>query len=173
MRKSIYKQSGFTLLELLVALGMIGILVAIGVPAMSDWSQRAQVRSEAQRYVGILNLARSTAIETNQVVSIDSTTNADGGLDMDVFSDADGAGNQAYNGGGGDQYIRRVVGEATSLNIVIAPAGVDVISFDQNGRLMGGQVVQIDIENDNANLGRVIDVNLSGRSTVSEKTFGG
>ena len=47
---------------------------------------------------------------------------------------------------------------------------VDFISFDGDGRLMSA-AIQIDISNDNANLGRLIDINPVGRTFVSEKVF--
>lgn len=167
------KHSGFTLLELMITLGIVGILVAIGVPAMSDVIQRAQVRSEAQKYVGVLSLARSTAISENQAVTIDfGGPGANGLRNVDVFSDTDG--NQAFSGD--DEYITQLELEQSSLNVVIqsppgsAGAAAASVSFDPNGRLIG-TAIRIDIENGNQNLGRLIDVNLIGRATVSEKTF--
>lgn len=170
MHISATKNKGFTLLELLVTIGMVGILLMIGVPAMSDWSQRSQVRSETQKYVGILTLARSTALSNNQVVTVAiADADADGSVDIDIFSDDGGEGNEAF-AGGADEYVRRFEGEATNLIVTLTP-DVDFISFDGNGRLMGGAALQIDVQNDNANLGRIIDINLLGRPTVSEKVF--
>ena len=162
------KQTGFTLLELMVTIGIIGILVGIGVPSISDWIQRSQVRAETQKYVGILSLARSTAITNNQVITVEfAAPDADGSIDIDIFSDDDGAGNEAF--AAGDVYIRQFEGEATTLVTAVMP-DVDFISFDGDGRLMSA-AIQIDISNDNANLGRLIDINPVGRTFVSGKVF--
>lgn len=158
-------QRGFTMLELMVTLVIIAILVALGVPAVSDWTQRAQVRSETQRYVGILSLARSTAITQNQIVSVSI-----GAIqpDMSPFievrtdNDADGV---------FEEVVRRYNSEPTTLNLVTVPANVAVVNFDANGRLLGLNALQLDIENRNQNLGRIVDVNAIGRVTVSEKVF--
>lgn len=163
-------QKGFTLLELLVTITIIGIVVAIGTPAVSSWSQRAQVQSETQKYVGVLSLARSTAISNNQVITIAfAAPDADGSIDVDVFSDSSGAGNTAF-AGGNDVYIRRLEGEASSIAINLMPQ-VNFVSFDANGRLMGGQAIQISITNDNADVGRLININPVGRAAVSEIVF--
>lgn len=172
MKYSTPKQSGFTLLELIVTLGMVAILAAIGIPAMSDWTQRAQVRSETQRYLGILNLARSTAIQTNQVVTIAATANADDSVDINIYGGPNSPGNQAFSAAT-DTLIRTMPGEATGLVIDTDP-NTPYISFDQNGRLLAvglGNTMQLDVMNENENLGRTIVINAVGRATISEMSF--
>lgn len=170
MKQNASKQPGFTLLELITALGILSILAMIGIPAISDWTQRAQVRSETQRYVGVYNLARSTAITTNQIVTIAASQNADDSVDLDIYGGTNSPGNQAFNAAT-DTYIRRMEGQANGLVIDTEP-NTTFISFDQNGRFMGpGGTVQIDVMNENENLGRTIVINTVGRSTVSEMSF--
>ena len=162
-------QKGFTLLELLVTIAIIGIVLAIGTPAVSVWLQRAQIQSETQKYLGTLSLARSTAISNNQAITISFTgPDADRRRFIDVFTDTDD--NQTFSGT--DVFITQLEVEPTSLDISIeSPIGtaVTAISFDANGRLIG-QPAQIDIENDNQDFGRLIDINPVGRAAVSEKT---
>ena len=158
------KQVGFTLLELLITLVIVGILVGLGVPAMSDWIQRSQVRAETQRYVGVLSTARATAIAKNQVISVSAAGNVDGGVDLLVFQDTGGEGNEAMVTA--DETLISSAGEVANLIVTVMPNGV--ISFDGSGRLMGGQTVQITVQDQEASLRRVIDVSLVGRTTVSE-----
>lgn len=57
--------AGLTLVEILVALGVLGILMAIAVPSMADLLERRRVIAAADELAGILNYAKA---ETNSVV---------------------------------------------------------------------------------------------------------
>jgi type IV fimbrial biogenesis protein FimT len=59
--------AGFTLLESMVALGVLGLTLAIGVPAMSGWVQGAKARGAVEFYAEGLALARQLAIAHNSV----------------------------------------------------------------------------------------------------------
>ena len=153
------------MLELLVTIAIVAILVALGVPALSDFTQRAQVRTETQRFVGIISLARSTAITQNQVVTIQVFPAAAGqSAPIEISVDSDGDGNA-------DTLVNRFEAEPTTLNVTTMPAGLNMISFNQNGRLLTPNFFQLAVENQNQNLGRTIVVNASGRSTVTEIEF--
>lgn len=61
---------GFTLLEALVVLALLGILVAMAAPAVSDLRARHQVQAQAEGLLGSLVLARSEALRRQQRVSL-------------------------------------------------------------------------------------------------------
>lgn len=61
---------GFTLLEALVVLALVGILVAMAAPVMSDLRSRHQVQAQAEGLLGSLVLARSEALRRQQRVSL-------------------------------------------------------------------------------------------------------
>lgn len=69
-------QQGFTLIELMIVVAIIGILAAIAVPAYQDYTIRAKV-SEA---MGQLDMAKNTVSEFRQTQGTFPTNNATAGL---------------------------------------------------------------------------------------------
>ena len=66
---------GFTLLELLVALALMGILAAWGLPNFQTLGERSAVTSEINRLQAILTLARNTAITQQSDITVCPTNN--------------------------------------------------------------------------------------------------
>ncbi len=59
------RQRGITMMEVMVSVVIIGILMAIGAPALSNWMQNVQVRSTAESVLTGLQLARAEAVRQN------------------------------------------------------------------------------------------------------------
>ena len=69
------KQSGTTLLELMVVLSIAGILLAIGIPAFSYLAHSSRLSSATNEMVSSLHLTRSEAIKrSSRVVMCTSAT---------------------------------------------------------------------------------------------------
>lgn len=157
---------GFTLLELVVTLGILGVLTAVGIPMMSEWTQRAQVRSETQRVLGALTLTRSTAVTTSNFVTFHRHLNDDGGIDIDIYIDPDAdVLVAAFNQGAGDQIVKILTGEGLSIDNAGLP---QLISFDERGQLVGANAAVVAISRNDAQLGRNININQLGRTNVTE-----
>ncbi len=62
--------TGFTLLELLVALALMGMLAAWGLPSFQALGERSAVASEVNRLQTILTLARNTAITQQSDITV-------------------------------------------------------------------------------------------------------
>lgn len=65
-------QRGFTLIELMIVVAIIGILAAVALPAYQDYTARAQV-SEAMTMLGGLKVPTSEAISNNALTQACST----------------------------------------------------------------------------------------------------
>ncbi len=91
------KYSGFTLIELMITLFIVGILLAVGVPSLKTFMQGNQLVAATNELISALHLARSEAIKINARVSIcessDGKTCANSGSWKEgwiVFVDANG-----------------------------------------------------------------------------------
>ncbi|MFZ9037304.1 MAG: GspH/FimT family pseudopilin [Gammaproteobacteria bacterium] len=127
------KNSGFTLLELLVLLAVVAILVAVGTPTMSEFIKNNRLTTQINTLVGDLAYARSEAVTRNLPVVVCASNNqtscssanwADGWI---VFSDIDN---------NGDVSAGEVVLRAQQLlegnNTLVSTTGSSVV-YDSRG----------------------------------------
>ncbi len=57
---------GFSLIELIVVVGLLGLIVLVGMPALDDWLERYRVRSAAQNLAANMQLLRMRAVSRNR-----------------------------------------------------------------------------------------------------------
>ncbi|MDR6854122.1 GspH/FimT family pseudopilin [Variovorax guangxiensis] len=94
---------GFTLVELLVTIVVLGLLLTLALPGMSDFLVGNRLSTNVNGFIGLVNYARSEAIVRNQDVVIcpkNSTTIACvsqtgwNTLDIQAFVDENGNGDR-------------------------------------------------------------------------------
>lgn len=88
---------GFTLLELLMSLGLATLLVSWAIPAMSDWWRGTQLASASNRLMGLLESTRYESLALQHPVTVCASQDSqrcsrDGGRYLMVFQDGNGNG---------------------------------------------------------------------------------
>jgi prepilin-type N-terminal cleavage/methylation domain-containing protein len=88
------RSSGFTLLELLIALGVVLIVAAIVTPQAATFINNYKLRSSASQLAGMVQQCRINSVRTNSVIGVQS---AIVGGRQQIWVDLNGDG--AYNQG--------------------------------------------------------------------------
>ena len=67
-------QQGFNLIEIMIAVAIIGVFLGIGIPAIGDWVQNRQVGVLAESIASGLRLAQAEAVQRNVQIDMVFTT---------------------------------------------------------------------------------------------------
>ncbi len=70
----LHRQQGFSLMELIVVIAIVGIMASIAIPSFSSWRARSGTRNAAQSLLAHLKQARTLAFAENRSVSITFTS---------------------------------------------------------------------------------------------------
>lgn len=99
---------GFTLLEMMVAVAILGILVAIAIPNFQVWVNNQKLRSDLAQLEGDLQAARMTAMNRNTAMTVLFNTPAAG--QYVLFTDNGAGGGTARDGirNGTEPYLSAV-----------------------------------------------------------------
>ena len=62
--------TGFTIIELMLTIGVAAVMLSIGVPSFQSLLERNQLTSGINQFISSMSLARSEAIKRNQRVAI-------------------------------------------------------------------------------------------------------
>ncbi len=134
---------GFTLIELMVGLVLLGILIGLGLPSFTAWIRNSQVRTVAEATQNGVRLAQAESVRRNRTV-VFSLTNA---------TPASGATAVAGGRNWSTQTVPLLTGEPvefirggmladvasgvviTAVTDTATPAAVNAICFNSNGRL--------------------------------------
>jgi type II secretion system protein H len=68
MTRNKRQQSGFTLLELMIALAVLSIVISVGIPSMRDAVEKGNTTAAAEEIYSQIQVARSESIARSQTV---------------------------------------------------------------------------------------------------------
>jgi type IV fimbrial biogenesis protein FimT len=129
---------GFTLIEIMVSLTVLGILLMVALPNFSEWLQNLQLRAASEATLNGLQVARAAAIRRNVLVQ---------------FVSGPGTGWTVTEVGTG-LLVQRRAHEEGSPNAVltVTPAGASTVTFAPLGSVVANAdgsatVTQFDVSN--------------------------
>ncbi len=67
---AVRRQRGFTLIEVMIAVAIVGILAMVAVPNYLQWNARYQLKQATTELAGSLSLARMAAMNRNLAVTV-------------------------------------------------------------------------------------------------------
>ncbi len=167
------RQNGFTLLELLVTLGVATILVSVAVPSFTTLSLNSKRVSSTNELVSALHFARSSAVLRNERFTVCSTSNGTAceavGWDQGWLAFPDLNSDQVVNFG---ETVSRSALGAAGLSVVSAEFP-NFFIYRPNGRVMGAVATTNSgnftiCDRRGAAHARVIIIDTSGRPRLSK-----
>lgn len=164
------RQSGFTLLELMIVVAIAAVGLGLGLPAFTDTMRANRVAAASNTVIGAFNLARTEAVRSNRggaVCASTAGTSCDGtGWNSGMLVFADNDGNSAW--GAGDTAIRYF--EANDA-VRFTSSGSNIVVFDRRGRTSADveMTVQPSTCKTGANQKRRLYVKASGQVRVKKE----
>ena len=177
-RKNRFSSRGFTLIELMIAVGLTALLLGLAVPALDMFTTNARQTGAINDFVASMHIARSTAVTTNFRTTVCASASGvtcepvDWDQGWIVFNDRDS-----------DQVVDN------DENIVASSGGIDGLSIQSgefgqflmyrpNGRVMttsaAGNSGQFTVcDNRGSDHAKVLIVDLSGRPRLSRQLADG
>lgn len=149
---------GFTIVELMVALALVGIMMTVGTPLIATMIQNSKLSSATRSYASGVQTARAEAIRrnlpvdfvlTNAALSATATGSANGQNWVVRWNDAgtprlvegkaavDGSGQQAANS----------VTVSGAVTAPVAGSFSGVLTFNGFGAVTSGETVALDVRN--------------------------
>ena len=145
--KTMRKDTGFTLMELMVVIGIVGILSAIAIPSYIKWLPGHRVGSAARAVMSTVEFARINAIKTNADVTLN--------FDWD---------NERLTVVDSDANTRRTREMSSDVDLQNSGLGSPV-TFDGHGfSTAAGRVIVVNTKN--PSLRRSINLTLGGNASI-------
>ncbi len=117
------EQRGVTLIEVMIAIVVTAILLAVGVPSFNVWVQNSKIRTATESIVNGLQLARAEAVRRNEQVNFilgagTSWTVQTVAVPIAVLQ------NRASSEG------------SSNVTVVATPLGATTVTFNELGRIV-------------------------------------
>lgn len=160
MNASAHKQSGFSLIELLIGIVIIGILMAIAVPSFQTSARNAQIRNAAESIANGMQRARSEAVARNMDVAF--TLAADSSWTVSVVTPSSEIETRSSNEG------------SKGVTRTVIPAGATTVTFNNFGNAKTtnsdgtARLAQVDLTTSGGTQNLRVTVGLGGNARMCE-----
>ena len=133
---------GFTLVELMIGIALIGILMMLGMPSLSGYLHNAKLRATAEGFYAGLQHARAEAVRANSQMQFVLTTDEPISFNQNTTNIAASAKNwmvrQPLTGGTfqfveGKSHSEGQAGSSTTTGVQIDTGGISTVTFNGFG----------------------------------------
>ncbi|MEE8321596.1 MAG: GspH/FimT family pseudopilin [Gammaproteobacteria bacterium] len=152
------RQPGFTLIELMIAVAIAGVLLAMGLPSMKTLMQDSRVKTAASETHLSLLLARSEAIKRSANIDLSRNTNWSNGWNVQVQSDSTVLRTQ--------DPLSDVTVTCSTDSDATAEACPATVTFTRTGRPSSYIEFRLSATDNNKVFTRCVSISLSGRPRV-------
>jgi type IV fimbrial biogenesis protein FimT len=171
------RERGFTLIEMMIAVGLTALLMGMAVPALNSFVNNARQTGAINDLVSSMHLARNTAITTNARVTVCASAGGAGcevtTWDQGWVAFTDQNNNLLIDG---DDAIISSASEIDGLSIRSGEFA-QVLQFRPNGRVLAAGGINSGeftvCDGRGSDYAKVIIVELSGRPKLSKKLADG
>jgi type IV fimbrial biogenesis protein FimT len=138
---------GFTIVELMITVAVMGILIAIGLPNFSTWIQNTQIRTASESILNGLQLARGEAVRRN--VTVQFVMGAQSSWTVSVVSSGEVIQSRPANEGSPNAAVQA----RTGLDVAPSCATTTTVTFNGLGRVLDNNgdatkpIAQLDVTN--------------------------
>ena len=143
------RSAGFSLVELMIAVAILGIVTAIGYPSFQELLASQRVRAASSALYDSMLVARSEALKSNASASF-------------ALSGSDLANGWTIQVGGQD-----VHSQSALAGLGFSPANPTIV-YGATGRLTSGANTSITVSTSGTNVKRCIRLDTTGRPRLSE-----
>jgi type IV fimbrial biogenesis protein FimT len=170
--------AGFTLLEVMIALAIVGVLVGVGVPSFREALLNVRISAQANDLMSDLSVARSEAVKRNLPVFL-CPSKAGTSCDGAAWSDGwmlyvDENNDTVFSAADLILKSRRATEGNNSIVATVADKNVLAVSYRPTGLIGGGAAASFVICDSRTTplAGRNIEITTTGRPRVEKYTCG-
>lgn len=139
-----HASKGFSLIEVMVVVAVIGILMAVGIPAFKTYNTNARIRAVTSEIRDGLHTARMEAIRRNNSVSIEISN---GGWDI---KDSGGNVIRSRTARAQDTALAYTFTPLSGSAVAISSSAKQTLTFSGSGRSSAGGAININQSGTNA-----------------------
>jgi type IV fimbrial biogenesis protein FimT len=168
--------SGFTLVEILIAMAVVAILLTVGIPSFRYITNSNRIAGEINGLLGDMQYARAEAVKEGRPVTVCVSANGATCANTNtwqsgwiVFSDVNG--NAAVDVA--TDVVLRIQTPFSSTDSFVATNAVGAVTFNREGYANGianGTLIQLHDSTNTSNWTRCLSINLVGM--MASQTYG-